>query len=604
MFPGQNLNRSSGVLESHHQRSEHGPTAIKSEASSCQAENTYTTWATCLINAPDLLRPQDNNQIQIKLETHPPTLEHVSSTPESQAKNKRKRVTSSVKSTISSKRARTQSSSRTLRRGSTTNARVCRRFWNVFSQEWSEKLWLPTETDSLVSGWSSWSGCSKSMTASSWFSTKIQQGTRNHGNSQTTCLRSAIFLLPRTTANGQPEEENSEETQPPIRSKLLALKTTCKQRNMFMGWIHTARCIWNICVDMLDLGIVTSRGSALKQELRAMVSKNNSTFVQENQWMLLTPADIRDDVVIRFVTAYTTSLNKHGEGCFRMKHKSRKETQSFYLKHRGFSNGKNYKKLWGRVGPLETWEPRHWDCNSLGHDTRVVFQRPRKWFIAQSVQRDLLDDNQVPRRPVVALDPGERTFQTAFDPLGAIIEFGPAESKDRLFSYCKQADKLIDTALTTKHRRTRRRLLRNRVPRLETKIKNRVKDLHCKTASWLCRNYECVLLPTFQTHQMAKRTANRDDGTTRKLNNKTARMLLQWSHYKFKQRLINKGEETRCKVLIVDEAYTTKTCTKCGHVRSPFGGKTFKCESVACGYQIDRDWNGGRNILLRTLSKQ
>ena len=82
--------------------------------------------------------------------------------------------------------------------------------------------------------------------------------------------------------------------------------------------------------------------------------------------------------------------------------------------------------------------------------------------------------------------------------------------------------------------------------------------------------------------------------------------VLTWSHYSFKQRLLNKAREHPwCKVLIVDEHYTSKTCGFCGKIDQKLGGKKiFKCHS--CKIEADRDIHAARNILLRflTLNKE
>ncbi|MEQ9484891.1 MAG: zinc ribbon domain-containing protein [Coleofasciculus sp. F4-SAH-05] len=48
------------------------------------------------------------------------------------------------------------------------------------------------------------------------------------------------------------------------------------------------------------------------------------------------------------------------------------------------------------------------------------------------------------------------------------------------------------------------------------------------------------------------------------------------------------------------QEYTSKTCSKCGHVHTKLGGnKRFVCPS--CGHTIGRDINGAFNILLKAL---
>ena len=71
--------------------------------------------------------------------------------------------------------------------------------------------------------------------------------------------------------------------------------------------------------------------------------------------------------------------------------------------------------------------------------------------------------------------------------------------------------------------------------------------------------------------------------------------------YVFKQRLQYKCNVLNIGYKEVDEAYTSKTCTKCGCENEKTSSKTFKC--VLCKYVIDRDINGARNIMLKAVPK-
>ena len=56
------------------------------------------------------------------------------------------------------------------------------------------------------------------------------------------------------------------------------------------------------------------------------------------------------------------------------------------------------------------------------------------------------------------------------------------------------------------------------------------------------------------------------------------------------------------KVITVNEAYTTKTCSKCGNLNWCIGGKKiFKRPKSECGMVMDRDANGAKNIFLKNM---
>lgn len=84
----------------------------------------------------------------------------------------------------------------------------------------------------------------------------------------------------------------------------------------------------------------------------------------------------------------------------------------------------------------------------------------------------------------------------------------------------------------------------------------------------------------------------------RKLGKMTKRLLGIFQFYKFKQRLIEKCQNNGVKLFLVDESYTSKTCTSCGWLNQKLGSsKTFNCKK--CKLEFDRDVNGARNILLK-----
>ena len=69
------------------------------------------------------------------------------------------------------------------------------------------------------------------------------------------------------------------------------------------------------------------------------------------------------------------------------------------------------------------------------------------------------------------------------------------------------------------------------------------------------------------------------------------------SLYKFKQRLQYKCLCKNIGYKEINEAYTTKTCTRCVYLNEVGRKRKIKCSF--CELIIDRDFNGARNILLK-----
>ena len=193
--------------------------------------------------------------------------------------------------------------------------------------------------------------------------------------------------------------------------------------------------------------------------------------------------------------------------------------------------------------------------------------------------------------PVIALDPGVRTFLTGFDG-GLYLEFGKNDI-GKIQRLCYQLDQLMSRIDFSSAKR-QRRAMRKAAHRLRQRIQRLIKDLHNKVAFSLAREYKLIFLPKFETSQMVVKSA-------RKFNKKTARNMLNWSHYKFQQHLIQAAEKSGSRVVWVSESYTSKTCPECGHIHEKLGGNPkFQCPE--CGFALPRDGNGARNIMIRAMS--
>jgi len=60
-----------------------------------------------------------------------------------------------------------------------------------------------------------------------------------------------------------------------------------------------------------------------------------------------------------------------------------------------------------------------------------------------------------------------------------------------------------------------------------------------------------------------------------------------------------KCKNTKTRLYIVDESYTSKTCTRCGQINNVGASERYECER--CRIKIDRDVNGSRNIMLKNM---
>jgi putative transposase len=213
--------------------------------------------------------------------------------------------------------------------------------------------------------------------------------------------------------------------------------------------------------------------------------------------------------------------------------------------------------------------------------TKIIKESGRWFVIVPGKSKIQKPENQ--RFGVVALDPGIRKF-IAYYSKSFHGKIGEGDF-NRIFRLCLNLDKMISKAQKVKARQ--RRAIKKAIARLRWKIKNLIDDLHKKTANFLVKRFDAILIPTFKVQQM-----------TCKLRNKTARSMLNFAHYRFKQFLKHKAKEYSCEVVEVSEAYTSRTCSYCGKVYPKNSKEIMKCD---CGAIVDRDLNGARGIYLRAL---
>ena len=354
-------------------------------------------------------------------------------------------------------------------------------------------------------------------------------------------------------------------------------------------WFGVYRWTYNQCVRAYYSGEFRPSGSKRAQQgnLRALFVNKNSSFLKDKQWVFDVPYDVRDEALREFLNNLNTELGK--EHKFRLKFKSKDDkSTSIQLLKKHWKDATYIKRY--LKGKLTTTEGA---IINLEKDSKLTKSRYNKFnlCVVYETEDPLITD--IPSNSV-ALDPGVRTFVTGYDPSGQVVEIGKGDS-NKLFKMCLGVDKVmsrISKAPNHKSRYQRKKV----AARMREQIQNRIKDLHRKAAKYLCETYKTIFLPVFGTSRMVRKRK-------RKIKSKTVRQMLTFSHYQFRQHLLHKAKDYNdCRVVLVDEAYTSKTCSRCGHIKDKLGGaKTYRCKK--CGLVIDRDINGARNIWIRSVEE-
>ena len=464
--------------------------------------------------------------------------------------------------------SRTPKLSKTLEAGSTSSAKDCSPYWSGFHAAPSSRLWLPTETVLRDLDSNSSSIWSSKTVEKSWFSTKLI----------TAPNASWSTIFSPSSLSSHVAFKDSEDI---IRkSKKIRVYPSKTVRAIFKQWVGVSRRAYNDTVAYLRRPATKANWKSIKGELLAALP----------EWADSTPYQIKSIAVKDACKAVGRAKMKWkttGQPQ-RVHFRTRKDSvQSFYIPKMAVFQRGLYPTLSliekGEFEWAEELPEEHGDCRLVcdGH----------RWYVCVPVQEQ--------RRPseiqgrVVSIDPGIRTFATFFSE-SSCGKIGHGDF-GRIQRMCSHLDALISNT-KREDRSLRRRRLRLACARMRARIRDLVDELHHKVALFFVKNFDIILLPTFETKDMVSRAR-------RRIGRKSVRSMLTFSHYRFKSFLKHKAFEHGKLVIDTNEAWTSKTVSWTGETVDRLGGAK-KIRSLKTGDVMDRDYNGARGIFLRALGDE
>lgn len=463
-----------------------------------------------------------------------------------------KKMTLSAKKNLCKKNTQNMKSSGISEVESTSKEKNFSGFWNNQHLEMSKKLWLPIETDSVDLDLSLLNGSSLNTMLNSWFSTNVRVP-HNRNLSQ---------IYSQSLPFSRVEFTDSETILK--RSRKIRFYPTKQQKVLLFKWFGVARYSFNKAVEYLRQPDTKANWYEIKTGLIHTLP----------DWAKEVPYQIKSIAIKDACDAVKNAKRKFKRTgkIQKVKFRSRKNADfNLYIPKQSLTEAGFYHTLTGVINLREKIGEVKYDC-------RVIMENGRYFVIKPEDRAVKRPDNQ--RLPVVALDPGVRTFQTMYSN-ELVAKVGNSDFS-RIYRLCYLLDSLY-----SKRKKESTNKYNVKLKRIRWKIKDLISEIHHKLALFLVKTYEIILIPSFETSNMVT-----------KLNSKVARAMLGWSHYRFKQFLKFKAQEYSCEVVEVNEAYTSKTCTNCGKQQNIGSKKIMKC---SCGTKIDRDLNGARNIFLKNI---
>jgi putative transposase len=421
-----------------------------------------------------------------------------------------------------------------------------------------------------------------------------------------------------------------------IRAKRVNLILNDFQKQKINEWMNVARIIYNKCVDIYNerRGWINIDYKKFKLEIFALFS---------NDFLCKCPYAILSYEVKEFcsnVKSCRTQMAQHNITHYELKHKNTQYKQTISIEQKDIRSKGFYPRL--MKSPIKHTDPT-FNYDNIACDCKLTYDKTTRrytLFAPQYVKGKSIDN----RKKIVALDPGEKTFMSFYgmDHVGMIGE----DIRIRILQeemYIRQSQrklaktkrKLEDLKKDTKSLKKAKQKIRQKIRRIKKairkyylKIKHIVNELHNKTAIFLCKNYDNILIPVFKTSEMVlnkaqlminkkkenkeiinSRAKDREDLKSKLkeykkksvLNARVKFVLNMLSHYKFRQQLLAKGEEYGCSVVEVTEEYTSQCCGKCGRLSKNYSRRKKCCPYNDCKFTIDRDYNGSRCIMIKNI---
>lgn len=464
-----------------------------------------------------------------------------------------KKTTSKGKSNSCSQSTQTTPFSKMLGLDLTSNENNCSSCLKNVQWAGLEKLLLPTETDFADLDLNCLSGSSLKTLLDSWFSNN--KNYRLNKNLLPTCSQLSPCFHVGFTDSGNTVQ----------RSRKIRAYPTQEQKKILSNWFGASRFAYNKTVEFLKQPDTKAQWKPIKTELLHSMP----------EWSKEVPYQIKSVAIRDCCQAVSAAKKKFKQtGKFQeVKFRSKKRgDNNLFIPQSAVSENGVYHTILGKLKTAEPlWKPLH-DC-------RMVLQNGRYFVIVPIDVAVKRPDSQ--RLSACALDCGVRTFQTVFSK-ELILKVGEHDFQ-RIFRYCYALDRLI-----SRKKKEHSNKFNKAMQRIRWKVRDLIDEIHNKLTLTLCRLFDVVYIPSFETHDMVS-----------KLKHKTSRAMLGWAHYRFKMKLKSKAEEYSCKIMDCTEEYTSKTCGNCGEISSIGGKEVWTCRH--CGCTHDRDINGARNILFKQM---
>ena len=378
------------------------------------------------------------------------------------------------------------------------------------------------------------------------------------------------------------KRDRPKKAQQPFKTYLFRLYPTGKQMRRLEEWLGLCCEIYNAALD--------ERKSASRMAGVCLCFEDQCAELpgckEVRPELVSVPSQVLQDVVKRVDLAFDAFFRRLevGEkpGYPRFKSRFRYHSLTFKQYGNSFDVLPGTKKTWGTLVLAKLGHVKmvmHRAIKGVPK-TAIVKRTPTgKWFVAISVvlAKQEVQAKRLPHsQEAVGIDVGLHTF--------AYLSTGDEIANPRFFRaeeavLARAQRKLAKAPKRSKQREKKRKV----VARIHERIANRRKAFIEQEVHQVIQRFGFIAVEALVVRNLLK-------------NPKLAKSIADVSWSMFFTRMLAKAEEAGRQVVRVNPAYTSQTCSACGHRQPmPLSVRVYECPH--CGLVIHRDHNGSLNIL-------
>lgn len=315
-----------------------------------------------------------------------------------------------------------------------------------------------------------------------------------------------------------------------------------------------------------------------------------------NNWELNTPKAIRACAVSDVCDAHTTGFSQLKSGLikfFNMKYRKKtNQKQSLTIPASLLKLNNNHVKIApnflkdncnlkigkSTIKKLEKLKKKNISI-SIDHESTIIKIKNKFWLHIPIIIENKSETSKLIN--YCGVDPGVRTFLTTMGNDGC-LEY------DHNKFILNKLNKQIDSIKRSRSTRTTR-IRKKAFTRRENKKSNVMNEVHWLSIKNLLKNNDVIFYGDIKSHDIVKH----------KKNHNLNRAVNDIKFYTFKERLLYKAKTQNKIVKLVNEAFTTQTCSFCGENNKPKQLKIYTCSN--CNRSCGRDINAAKNILMKGI---